>query len=130
VGAGDHGPSVIGEFEMIEPYAVALFSYGTLQLEAVQIKSFGRLLEGRADAMPGFKKEMLEITDPDVIELSGERFHPVVSASTSSSDEVVGKVFFISVEELEAADRYEVSDYKRIEVILNSGIQAWVYVKA
>ena len=111
-------------------YAVALFSYGTLQLEAVQKKSFGRLLVGRTDAMPGFKKEMIEITDPDVIKLSGERFHPVVSASTNPNDEVVGKAFFISAEELEAADRYEVSDYKRIEVTLKSGIKAWVYVKA
>lgn len=112
------------------PYTIALFSYGTLQLEAVQIKSFGRLLDGRADTMPGFKKEMIEIADPDVIKLSGERFHPVVSASANSNDEVAGKVFFISAEELEAADRYEVSDYKRIEVTLRSGIPAWVYVKA
>ena len=115
---------------MSKSNTLALFSYGTLQSEAVQMKSFGRLLEGRTDAMPGFKKEMIEIVDPYVIELSGERFHPVVRASANSNDEVAGKVFFISAEELEAADRYEVSDYKRIEVILKSGIQAWVYVKA
>jgi hypothetical protein len=111
-------------------YPVALFSYGTLQLEAVQMESFGRLLAGRDDAMPGFKMEMLEITDPDVIRTSGERFHPVVSASGDPNDEVAGKLFFISAEELEAADRYEVSDYKRVEVPLKSGIRAWVYVKA
>ena len=115
---------------MSKPYPIALFSYGTLQLEAVQMQSFGRLLDGRADAMPGFKKDMLEITDPDVIKLSGERFHPVVSASANPGDEVAGKVFFISAAELEAADRYEVSDYKRIEVTLKSGLKAWVYVKA
>lgn len=115
---------------MSKPYAHALFSYGTLQLEAVQMKSFGRLLDGRADAMPGFKKEMNEITDPEVVKVSGERFHPVVMVSTNPNDEVAGKVFFISAEELEAADRYEVSDYKRIQVGLKSGVQAWVYVKA
>jgi gamma-glutamylcyclotransferase (GGCT)/AIG2-like uncharacterized protein YtfP len=115
---------------MSNPYPVALFSYGTLQLEAVQMESFGRLLEGRADAMPGFKKDMIEITDPDVIKLSGQRFHPVVSVSANPHDEVAGEVFFISAEELAAADRYEVSDYKRIEVTLKSGTQAWVYVKA
>lgn len=115
---------------MSKSHNLALFSYGTLQSEAVQLKSFGRLLEGRADAMPGFKKEMIEIADPDVIKLSGERLHPVVSASANASDEVAGKVFFISAEELEAADRYEVSDYKRIEVTLKSGTRAWVYVKA
>jgi Gamma-glutamyl cyclotransferase, AIG2-like len=111
-------------------YPVALFSYGTLQIEAVQMKSFGRLLAGRDDAMRGFKMEMIEITDPDVIRTSGERFHPMVSASGDPNDEVAGKVFFISAEELEAADRYEVSDYKRVEVPLKSGILAWVYVKA
>jgi gamma-glutamylcyclotransferase (GGCT)/AIG2-like uncharacterized protein YtfP len=119
-----------GELGMSKPYTLALFSYGTLQLEAVQMKLFGRLLDGRADAMPEFKKEMIEITDPDAIKLSGERFHPVVSASANPNDEVAGKVFFISAEELDAADRYEVSDYKRVEVTLRSGIQAWVYVKA
>jgi gamma-glutamylcyclotransferase (GGCT)/AIG2-like uncharacterized protein YtfP len=120
----------IGELGMTKPYALALFSYGTLQFEAVQMTSFGRLLDGRSDAMQGFKKEMIEIADADVIKLSGERFHPVVSASANPDDEVAGKVFFISAEELEAADRYEVSDYKRIEVTLKSGIRAWVYVKA
>jgi hypothetical protein len=115
---------------MHTPYPVALFSYGTLQLEAVQMESFGRLLAGRDDAMLGFKLEMIEITDPSVIRTSGERFHPVVSASDNPEDEVAGKLFFISAEELEAADRYEVSDYKRVEVPLKSGILAWVYVKA
>ena len=115
---------------MTKPFSIALFSYGTLQLAAVQMKSFGRRLDGRADAMPGFKKEMIEIADPDVVDLSGERFHPVVSASANPADEVAGKVFFIGAEELEAADRYEVSDYKRIEVTLKSGTRAWVYVKA
>jgi gamma-glutamylcyclotransferase (GGCT)/AIG2-like uncharacterized protein YtfP len=119
-----------GALGMSKDFPIALFSYGTLQLEAVQMKSFGRLLDGRDDAMPAFKKEMIEITDPEVVKLSGERFHPVVSASVNSNDEVAGKVFFISAEELEAADRYEVSDYKRIEVTLKSGIPAWVYVKA
>jgi hypothetical protein len=31
---------------------------------------------------------------------------------------------------LKAADDYEVSDYKRIEVLLRSGSFAWVYVRA
>jgi gamma-glutamylcyclotransferase (GGCT)/AIG2-like uncharacterized protein YtfP len=110
--------------------SVALFSYGTLQLEPVQMQSFGRLLSGRDDAMSGYKIAMIEITDPGVIRTSGERFHPVVTASGDPQDEVTGKVFFISPEELEAADRYEVSDYKRVEVPLKSGILAWVYVKA
>jgi hypothetical protein len=113
-----------------DPAGVNLFSYGTLQLDSVQLASFGRLLEGQADAMPGYRRDMLEITDPDVIRTSGERFHPVVSPSDDPADAVEGKLFRITPDELAAADRYEVSDYKRIEVVLASGTRAWVYVKA
>jgi hypothetical protein len=109
---------------------VFLFSYGTLQYPEVQKSSFGRLLDSADDTMPGFRKEMVEITDPDVLAKSGERFHPIVMPSENPADEVAGKVFRITPAELAAADAYEVSDYKRIEVALKSGILAWVYVKA
>jgi hypothetical protein len=110
--------------------AVLLFSYGTLQLESVQLSSFGRVLAGSRDAMPGFKKSLVEITDPDVLATSGERFHPIVTPSDAPGDKVDGMVFEITAAELAAADRYEVSDYKRVEVTLRSGRKAWVYVKA
>jgi hypothetical protein len=109
---------------------VYLFSYGTLQLDAVQLATFGRRLDGHDDAMPGYRQDLIEITDPEVLKTSGERFHPVVSPSGHADDAVAGKVFILTAEELEAADRYEVSDYKRIQVILRSGLAAWVYVKA
>ena len=115
---------------MTDEATINLFSYGTLQLDSVQLSSFGRLLVGADDAMPGWHKDWLEITDPDVIKASGERFHPVVSPSANAADAVAGKVFRITPAELEAADRYEVADYKRIEVVLQSGVKAWVYVKA
>ncbi len=106
-----------------------LFSYGTLQQENVQLAQFGRSLKGAPDALPGWKREMVEITDPDVLAKSGERFHPIVVRGMPH-DEVAGTVFEISEEELAAADRYEVADYKRIAVRLKSGRDAWVYVKA
>jgi gamma-glutamylcyclotransferase (GGCT)/AIG2-like uncharacterized protein YtfP len=109
---------------------VYLFSYGTLQLEGVQLASFGRLLEGADDLLPGYRRSMIEITDPDVIAKSGAKFHPIVIASDDSADAIAGKVFEITPEELAAADSYEVSDYKRILVRLKSGVDAWVYVKA
>ncbi|RZS87917.1 gamma-glutamyl AIG2-like cyclotransferase [Phyllobacterium myrsinacearum] len=115
---------------MNDTAAIHLFSYGTLQQEGVQLSSFGRLLQGTPDAMPGFRKSMIEITDPDVIRASGSNFHPIVVPSSDSGDEVAGTVFKITVSELAAADAYEVADYKRIEVRLKSGIDAWVYVKA
>jgi hypothetical protein len=107
-----------------------LFSYGTLQLERVQLESFGRVLDGDDDAMPGYCRTMVEITDPEVLRKSGERFHPIVAPSTDPADEVAGKVFRITAAELAAADAYEVSDYKRVAVRLRSGKQAWVYIQA
>ena len=107
-----------------------LFSYGTLQLERVQLESFGRLLDGEDDAMPGYRRTMVEITDPEVLRKSGERFHPIVAPSGEPADEVAGKVFRVTAEELAAADRYEVSDYKRVAVRLKSGKEAWVYIRA
>ncbi len=109
---------------------ILLFSYGTLQMESVQLSSFGRVLAGSRDAMPGFKKSLVEITDPDVLATSGERFHPIVVPTDDPGEKVDGMVFEITTAELAAADRYEVSDYKRVEVVLCSGLKAWVYVKA
>jgi gamma-glutamylcyclotransferase (GGCT)/AIG2-like uncharacterized protein YtfP len=110
--------------------AILLFSYGTLQDKNVQVASFGRQLRGRADAMPGYRQTLLEITDPQVLATSGKKYHPIVEPSPDSNDEVTGTVFEITAEELTAADKYEVSDYKRVAVTLKSGLEAWVYVRA
>jgi gamma-glutamylcyclotransferase (GGCT)/AIG2-like uncharacterized protein YtfP len=109
---------------------ILLFSYGTLQLDDVQRATFGRLLKGSPDALPGYRQTMVRITDPDVVRTSGVDHHPIVTASPNPGDEVAGAVFEITAEELAAADTYEVSDYKRIAVRLKSGRNAWVYVKA
>ncbi len=106
-----------------------LFSYGTLQQDSVQLATFCRLLEGRGDALIGFKLEFVEITDPDVLTKSGKRFHPIVMRSENADDRIEGTVFEITAAELAAADAYEVSDYERVEAQLASGLRAWVYVK-
>lgn len=110
--------------------SICLFSYGTLRQPEVQMASFGRLLAGTDDAMPSYRTELVEITDPDVLATSGARFHPVVVPSTDPADAVAGTVFRISEKELWAADAYEVADYTRTQVRLTSGLTAWVYVKA
>jgi len=107
-----------------------LFSYGTLQLPRVQIATFGRLLTGSPDAMQGYRNELVEITDPDVLATSGERFHPAMVPTGDPADEVAGTVFKVSAAEIAAADAYEVSDYARTRVRLKSGIDAWVYILA
>lgn len=109
---------------------IRLFSYGTLQQAGVQLETFGRLLQGRPDALPGYARTLVRITDPAVLAASGEEFHPIVAPSGDPADAVEGAVFEITAEELAAADTYEVSDYKRVAVRLRSGLEAFVYVAA
>lgn len=107
-----------------------LFSYGTLQLEQVQLATFGRLLEGKPDDMPGFSLSMLKIDDPEVVATSGKTHHPVVAWTGNPDDKVSGTVFAITPAELSHADDYEVASYRRDKVALASGAAAWVYVDA
>lgn len=107
---------------------VYLFSYGTLQLPQVQQATFGRLLEGHADALVGFERRMLCITDPYVLATSGATEHPVVMPSADSTSQVEGMVFAVTADEIAQADRYEVEDYVRVETALASGRRAFVYV--
>lgn len=107
-----------------------LFSYGTLQYEAVQLSTFGRLLKGSVDALPGYKIVPLQIKDETVIALSGEETHKIVVPSDQPGDSVPGMVFEVTEEELRHADAYEVDDYERQLLTMASGIKAWVYVEA
>lgn len=107
-----------------------VFSYGTLQLESVQLATFGRTLAGTADELPGFAQSMVKIEDPEVVATSGKTHHPIVAFTGRDADTVAGTVFRITPAELRNADTYEVAAYKRIAVALRSGVRAWVYVDA
>lgn len=107
-----------------------LFSYGTLQQRDVQLSTFGRELSGTADALLGFAQSMVKIEDAEVIKTSGKTHHPIVRHTGAVTDRVAGTVFEITDEELANADKYEVSDYKRVAAPLASGRTAWVYVDA
>ncbi|ARB92987.1 gamma-glutamylcyclotransferase [Legionella longbeachae] len=111
-------------------YHEKIFSYGTLQFENVQIANFGRKLDGCKDILSEFELSTLEIKDPDVVATSGEKIHPIITYTGNPEHQVIGTVFEISFEELIQADSYEVSDYKRIKVQLDSGVFAWAYVNA
>lgn len=111
-------------------YQEKIFSYGTLQFENVQIANFGRKLDGCKDVLSKFELSNLEIKDPDVVATSGENIHPIITYTGNPEHQVRGTVFEISFQELMQADSYEVSDYKRIKVQLDSGVFAWVYVQA
>ena len=118
---------------MTEPLTEAtelLFSYGTLQLEPVQLATFGRRLEGTEDHLVGYKSGWLAIADSTVIEASGKSRHPIIAFTGRSTDLVHGTVFRVTSEELRRADAYEIADYKRQCLTLVSGQNAWVYVDA
>lgn len=105
-----------------------LFSYGTLQQENVQLAAFGRRLVGKADEIVGYDRSMVEIDDPAVVAASGSSQHPIVRYTGESGHRVAGAVYEVSADELAAADRYEVTAYRRVEARLASGGRAWVYV--
>jgi hypothetical protein len=109
---------------------VLIFSYGTLQDRAVQLANFGRELTGTSDSLPGYSISLIAIRDPAVVATSGKTHHTIAGRSGNRVGEVRGTVFKITPEELIAADRYEVSDYARVEVTLKSGLRAWAYVQA
>ena len=107
-----------------------LFSYGTLQLEAVQVATFGRTLAGTADTLAGFETVPLTIDDESVVALSGKAVHTMARPTGRDADVVPGTVFAVTPMEIENADKYEVPAVKRIAVVLQSGTRAWVYVDA
>ncbi len=107
-----------------------LFSYGTLQQENVQIATFGRVLEYKADSLPGYKIEQLKISDAEVVATSGKTHHPIAVPSENDESFIKGTLLEITAEELRQSDSYEVKEYVRKSVKLSSGIIAWVYVSA
>ncbi|MEO5612288.1 MAG: gamma-glutamylcyclotransferase family protein [Sphingomicrobium sp.] len=113
---------------MADAQTVRLFSYGTLQQAEVQRATYGRLLEGAADGLRGYRLEPLTITDPKVVRLSGKAVHTIACHSGDPADRISGLVFLLTEDELTATDRYEVDAYARVEVMLDSGTKAFVYV--
>jgi hypothetical protein len=113
-----------------ETHTELLFSYGTLQLEAVQMAAFGRPLTGTPDALRGFELGLLTIEDESVVALSGKAEHTMAMFTGRDSDVISGTVFTVTPDEIRNADRYEVAAVKRVTVGLQSGVRAWAYVDA
>jgi hypothetical protein len=113
-----------------DAYSELLFSYGTLQLEAVQMATFGRQIAGTSDALRGFEVVSLKIEDQTVVAVSGTAHHTMARFTGRPSDVVSGTVFSVTSDEIQQADKYEVAAVKRVAVVLQSGVRAWVYVDA
>ena len=105
-----------------------LFSYGTLQDPAVQMATFGRRLDGRADRLRGYERGQVAIVEPDLLATGMTHYENAVLTGRPESY-LEGMALEVSAEELVAADGYEASAaYTRIEVTLASGASAWVYM--
>jgi hypothetical protein len=104
-----------------------LFSYGTLQQEAVQLSTFGRALHGWPDVLVGFELSTVTIQDPAFVAASGKSEHAIVAFTGHDQCRVNGMVFEVTDNELARADAYEPAGYERV---LASGHEAWVYARA
>lgn len=110
--------------------SVALFSYGTLRQENVQLATFGRRIAGRPDALAGFALSPMTITDAAAIAASGSSVHTIARPSREAAAPIPGLIFDLRPDEIEAADRYESGPIRRIRARLVSGEEAFVYVAA
>ena len=106
-----------------------LFSYGTLQDEHVQMSTFGRLLAGHTDHLPGFERSLVPIEDPQRVAQLGKTHHDNVTFTGATGSGVEGMAFEVTDGELALADSYEqLAAYARVAVTLASGRNAWVYM--
>lgn len=105
-----------------------LFSYGTLQRDDVQLELFGRLLNGTKDVLENYKIVSIEITDETFLAKGEDKLQKTLVLSKDEADFIEGTVFEISEEELIQSDKYEPDNYQRVEVTLQSGKKAWIYV--
>ncbi len=105
-----------------------LFTYGMLQLESVQRKTFGRLLDAMPDVLPGYRLTTVTIDDQDFIVSSGTAHHKALERTGDDSDRVEGLVVTLTDAELAQADDFEPHGYARQRVTLGSGSLAWVYL--
>ena len=106
-----------------------LFSYGTLQSEAVQLATFNRRLKGKADCLLGYRVTLIPISDHELLTSNGATHHRNIQFTGIASDVVEGTVFLVAKTELEQTDAYErIADYERVLVQLESRTNAWVYL--
>lgn len=106
-----------------------LFSYGTLQLEEIQLATFGRKLTGGTDAIVGYEPSLVAIPDPAIVARLKKTHHNNVVKSASKRGRVQGSAFEVTDAELAQADIYEAEfNYVRVLVPLASGTESWVYV--
>ncbi|MFT5736135.1 MAG: gamma-glutamylcyclotransferase (GGCT)/AIG2-like uncharacterized protein YtfP [Maribacter sp.] len=109
---------VVDEQHVMPPSAThQLFTYGTLQEEAVQLEVFSRLLSGIQDTLINYKIAVQKVANR----------YPTLEYTNNMEDKITGNMYTLSPEELEKADTYEGEAYERIKITLVSGNKAWAY---
>jgi len=101
-----------------------IFTYGSLQSEAIQMKIFGRILKGEREVLLGYSLFSILLEDENQAVIS----YPIISKSDKKEALIEGIVFEITATELEMADAYETENYTRIFLSFESGKKGWVYV--
>lgn len=106
----------------------SLFSYGTLQQEPVQRETFGRALAGEPDALRGYQRDLVPVTNRALVDRHGMTVTETIAFTGSDDSIVTGTMLDVTDEELARSDEYESPfDYDRMVVTLASGRSAWVY---
>lgn len=108
-----------------------LFSYGSLQEEAVQLSICGRKLRGEADELFDCVRTMIEVPKWHKAAQTGLTHYATVTFAPASGSSVPGTLLELTEAELSATDSYERdSEYVRVKAALISSRNAWVYVSA
>lgn len=95
-----------------------LFCYGTLQDPLVQERVIGRRVAHVTDVLRGYTTETISEGGPAYLR-----------ALPNTESVLPGQVLTVSSEELEKIDAYEGALYARSRVTLQTGIEAWVYLR-
>jgi gamma-glutamylcyclotransferase (GGCT)/AIG2-like uncharacterized protein YtfP len=102
-----------------------LFSYGTLRDGDVQRAVFGRTVDTTPDLLSGYRLVSVRVSNWDAAAISGGDVQ--LTLVPGEGEPIKGSVLNITEEELRRADNYEPKEFKRVQVRLCSGIEAWVY---
>ena len=109
--------------KIYSPNQIAVFSYGTLQDPEVQKELYNRVLEGQPDRISGYVLESINLPDSSFNYIS----YSIAKLTGNPQDSIEGFVFYLSEHELKITDTYESEAYERVQIKLDSGIEAIVY---
>jgi gamma-glutamylcyclotransferase (GGCT)/AIG2-like uncharacterized protein YtfP len=108
-----------------------IFSYGSLQEQAVQLSVYGRVLRAEPDELLNCVREQIAVPPRHKAAAAGVTHYANVVFTPGSGSRVAGKVLELTETELALTDGYEQdAEYVRVIARLASGRRAWVYVSS